>query len=262
LFPCEITALREKYGVSKNKMSLALGWGENTYSNYEKGALPNESHNSLLILIKDSSQFLKLIGLRKDLFSKKEIEDIQNKIELREAKDTNNDWINNVWPKHIGTDTGYVKPNLEKFANMVLFFAHKEMPYKTKLNKLLYYSDFSHFKYHATSISGCRYHAIKYGPIPNDFNALYGWLSKNSIIDIIESYESCGVTERIKNLENFNSSLFDHEELETLENVSNKFKGFSANDIKNFSHKEEGWKKNKDNCSVIDYQEYGFLTNL
>ena len=79
LYPDEIINLRKKYGLTKVDMSLALGWGENTYSNYERGAIPNESHNSLLRLIDEPKQFLKLVESRNDLFDKNEIIKIQEK---------------------------------------------------------------------------------------------------------------------------------------------------------------------------------------
>lgn len=259
LFPSEITSLRNKYGLTKNKMSLALGWGENTYSNYEKGAIPNESHNSILRLIEDPIQFLKLIEYREDLFSKSELKEIEKIAEKQNNINTLSKWIEELWPKRVGSDTGYVKPNFEKFINIILFFASKEKPYKTKLNKLLFYVDFEFYKNYIQSITGCRYVAIKYGPVPNDYDAIYSWLFMKKYIDIKEHLEECGVTEKIANIREPDMDLFNEKEIQIIEKIYHKFKNYKPSEISKYSHKEIGWIENKDSNGIIDYQKYAIF---
>lgn len=261
-FPEEITSLRERYGLTKTKMSFALGWGENTYANYEKGVIPSESHNSLMKLIEDPEQFLKLVELRNDLFSDVEREELKKRIEKSSSVKKDIKWFDLLWPKKIGSDTGYTKPNLEKFTNMIIYFAEKEKPYKTKLNKLLFYSDFTYFKNYFKSISGARYRAIKYGPVPSDYDAVYNWLSKNKIIDIKETEEECGVTEKINPLIEFHRDLFTANELDMIEQIYNKFKDFTPSKLRDYSHKEEAWKENKATNKIIDYQKYAVKIRL
>ena len=261
LFPSEITSLRKKYGLSKNKMSLSLGWGENTYSNYEKGAIPNESHNSLLRLIKDPKQYFKLIEYREDLFTKSELKELEKVVAEQSNISTKSNWIEELWPKRIGSDTGFVKPNFEKFINVILYFASKEKPYKTKLNKLLFYSDFEYYKNYLLSITGCRYVAIKYGPVPNDYDAIYSWLFMKKYIDIKEHLDECGVTEKIECIKQPDMNLFDENEIKFIEKIYHKFKNFKPNEISQYSHKEIGWKENKDKNGIIDYQKYAIILN-
>lgn len=258
MFPIEITELRKKYGLSKIKMSLVLGWGENTYSNYEKGAIPNESHNFLMKLIEDPSQFLKLIESKKDLFSKIEKEEFSRKIEKLSRPNIEIDWINYIWPKEIRSDTGYVKPDLGKFVHMVLFFLKDENLYKTKLNKLLFYSDFYFYKENVRAISGSRYRASDFGPVPSEYDAIYNWLMKKNIIKAKEEFNIYVVSESLSANLSFDKSLFNENELATLEYVKKKFKGFNATQMKEYSHKETAWKDNEKNKSIIDYQKYAF----
>jgi len=66
--------------------------------------------------------------------------------------------------KRPGILNGYKAPNLTRINNMILFFSEKAKPFKTKLNKLLFYADFLHFKRTCFSISGLTYQAIKKAP--------------------------------------------------------------------------------------------------
>ena len=258
LFPIEITELRKRYGLSKTKMSLALGWGENTYGSYEKGAIPNESHNSLLRLIDEPTQFLKLVKARQDIFSELEMKELEKRIEKFESEKEELKWIDLVWPHKIQNDTGYVKPNLEKFTNVVLYFLNSERVYKTKLNKLLFYADFYHYKLFCIGISGSRYRASPFGPVPSEYDAIYNWLFKKGYININEKIENRRVTETFETNERFNENIFNKEELNTLKTVYQKFKKFNATKLKNFSHKEIGWIENMKERKIINYQDYAF----
>jgi putative zinc finger/helix-turn-helix YgiT family protein len=258
MFPVEITELREKYGIAKIKMSLVLGWGENTYANYEKGAIPNESHNFLMKLIEDPKQFLKLAESKKDLFGKIEREELVKKINKLINEKIEIDWINYIWPKEIRSDTGYVKPDLGKFIHMVLFFLKNERLYKTKLNKLLFYSDFYFYKENACAISGSRYRASDFGPVPSEYDVIYNWLMKEDIIKVREEFNNLGVSESLYANTEFDKNLFNEKELATLEFVKKKFKNFSATMMKEYSHKEKAWKENEKSKSIIDYQKWAF----
>ena len=262
LFPSEVTEIREKYGLSKSKMSLALGWGENTYGSYEKGAIPNESHNSLLRLIDETTQFIKLVRARQDIFSEYEMKELEKRIEKLEKDKKELKWIDLVWPHKIQNDTGYVKPNLEKFVNMVLYFLNSNNVYKTKLNKLLFYSEFLHYKLYCAGISGSRYRAIEFGPVPSEYDALYNWLYKEDYIMINENIEKKKVTETFKTNKKYDESIFNEGELDTLKKVYQKFKEFNATQLKDYSHKEKAWIENEKDRKIINYQDYAFELSI
>ena len=59
-FPDEIMAVREKYSLSARKMSDILGFGPNTYGNYEKGEIPSKSNARLIQLASDPEELKKL----------------------------------------------------------------------------------------------------------------------------------------------------------------------------------------------------------
>jgi hypothetical protein len=64
---------------------------------------------------------------------------------------------------------------------MVVFFTESMQPWKTKMNKLLFYSDFLMFKQTGFSISGIQYRAIPMVGSDN-FNSIYEYLAKMTIL--------------------------------------------------------------------------------
>jgi hypothetical protein len=79
---------------------------------------------------------------------------------------------------------GYRVPDLKKVAYVIQFFANKVRPYKTKLNKLLFYADFKHFCKTGLGITGLTYTAIQHGPVPNNYNTIFEQAAMREYFDI------------------------------------------------------------------------------
>ena len=62
-FPDEITRIREKYGLPANKMSEVLGFGVNTYRQYEAGEIPSIANAKLIQMAEDPKIFMGMINL-------------------------------------------------------------------------------------------------------------------------------------------------------------------------------------------------------
>jgi putative zinc finger/helix-turn-helix YgiT family protein len=60
MFPSELKAMREHYGLSQRSLAALLGWGEVTVHRYENGSLPDEAHNQLLHLLKYPENMLRI----------------------------------------------------------------------------------------------------------------------------------------------------------------------------------------------------------
>ena len=146
---------------------------------------------------------------------------------------------------------------------MVVYFSDKLSPFKTKMNKLLFYADFLMFKQSCFSISGMRYKAIEMGPVPINFQSIFEYLANKDEIDIFTTEFPQGyIGEQFKAKKNrpFRAELFSENELNVLEKVATVFKPTSTNEMIELSHLEEAWKKNEKNKSVISY-EYAFDLN-
>ncbi len=108
---------------------------------------------------------------------------------------------------------------------MVLFFAHKNKELlKTKLMKLLNYSDMVFYKENGISMSGLRYVHLPYGSVPENFDMLLGKM----------------VVDHVAHIEVF------------FDNGYEKFKNFGSVDISNYSHKEKGYCSTKQG-EIISY---------
>ncbi|MBK8505289.1 MAG: DUF4065 domain-containing protein [Saprospiraceae bacterium] len=275
LFPEQIRELRARYYLSASMMAKILGFGPNTYTNYEKGEVPNKSNNNLLKLVQDPTRFIALVRGSDDVsedLKDKIIRKINKVIELNIAKTP---WIKNedlsptiryilastfsrVEP--IDLNTGYRAFSWTKLVEMVVFFTGFTSPFKTSLNKLLFYADFTAFKRSCYSISGVKYRAIEWGPVVDGFQTIFERIVSEGHVDLESvEFDSGAIGDRFIAVENrkVNTAVFNALELEVLEMIVNRFKGFSAAQISATSHKEQGWLENNDRNSIISY-DYGF----
>ncbi|MDI6401841.1 DUF4065 domain-containing protein [Balneolaceae bacterium ANBcel3] len=266
-FPDEIIRIRTRYGLSAAKMSEVLGFGVNTYRQYEAGEMPSVANAKLIQMAGDPKKFIPMVELCGTLDEKLKTKFIQKAQFLAEEIKRNISSLNfkeYLLGNHLADIySGYRNPNLEKFTEMVVYFSDKLSPFKTKMNKLLFYADFLMFKQSCFSISGMRYHAIDMGPVPHNFQSIFEYLTHNDEIDIFTTEFPAGyVGEQFAAKKNrpFNPEVFTEIELNTLEKVATVFKETATKDIIQCSHLEEAWKKNEKRKSSISY-EYAFELN-
>ncbi|OYU95950.1 MAG: DNA-binding protein [Bacteroidetes bacterium B1(2017)] len=267
-FPDEISRIREKYSVSAVKMSEILGLGINSYRQYEAGEMPSVANAKLIQMVDDPKVFMEMIQLCATIDDKTKAKYIDRAQLIADEKNKNLFELNfkeYLLGKHLADIySGYRNPNLEKFSEMVVYFSEKLSPFKTKMNKLLFYADFLMFKQSCFSISGVRYKAINMGPVPTNFQSIFEYLANTNTIDIFTTEFQQGYTGeqfRAREERPFNAFLFTRKELETLEKVASIFKETSTNEIILKSHLEEAWKQNEKDKSIISYKYAFDLTN-
>lgn len=264
-FPEEIKAIREKYGLAASKMSEILGFGINSYRNYENGEVPTQANARLIQLADDPQKFRDLVLLTEVLNARLR-EKLLKRIDILIEKYNENHFSLEFQDYLLGEDTcdeysGYRKPNLEKLSGMVSYFSENQRPYKTKLNKLLFYADFLHFKNNGFSISGARYKAIDMGPVPNNFNSIFEYLANKGQVNIItQQFPGGGEGEQFVPAKDFSLSadLFNQTEWGVLKQVSSIFRKTSTSKIIAKSHEEAAWKNNYDQKKTISYKQYAF----
>lgn len=265
-YPEQIKELRERYKISAIKMSEILGFGANMYRNYESGEVPNESNSRLIQLAQDPEKFKQLIVLS-GVYSEDEEKQMLRHIDELIEKDKQSFWSFSIedyllgFDSSIGIHTGYTLPNLEKLREMIIYFTGVIKPWKTKMNKLLFYADFVNFKKTCFSISGAQYRAIDMGPVPNNFNSIFEFAADHQDINIQQkSFPSGALGELfLPNPERkFNAGLFSNDELTSLKEVETKFKNTSVSDIIEISHQEKAWYENYQEGKKLISYEYGF----
>ncbi|MFH0727104.1 MAG: Panacea domain-containing protein [Pseudomonadota bacterium] len=147
----------------------------------------------------------------------------------------------------------------EKLINAIIYFAnHTKYCGKTKLLKLLYFLDFSHFKQTGRSVTGLDYFAWKMGPVPKElFEEISGNMKsdmKDAIQELVADPEGF---QPIRPQKKFDGQFFSKKEKRLLEDISFIFKDANADAMVESTHlKSEPWDKTlkeKGEFKKIDY---------
>ena len=140
---------------------------------------------------------------------------------------------------------GYQKLNLEKVFNAILFLCGDgKCVLKTVLNKLLFYADFIHYREYAVSITGLKYAAIDYGPVPDNYEHYYALLVDNGSLGVEEIFCNDEIAgEKFLSKKNPELSLFSPSELKILASVKEYFDTWTARNISDCAYKEKGYEE-------------------
>lgn len=253
-FPEQIQEIRLKYDLSAKMISEILGFGTNSWRNYEAGEVPSKSNANVIHMISKPETFEECIKQYEDISDKERTRVLHHIQKLKTGSCYCHDPLCrfNIQPD---ITTGFKAFENNKIKQVIIYFAERLQPYKTKLNKLLFYVDFVHFRNTAQGITGLCYKANSYGPVPNNYNILFWTLADLGIIDIESSMITNGEVERIipSPAYQFDASLFSESELGALEYVANTFKETSASDIVEISHREPAWKDNIEDKKIIPF---------
>ena len=146
----------------------------------------------------------------------------------------------------------------EKLENLIIYFVQNtEYCNRTKLFKLLFFTDFYHFKATGQSITGLKYKAWGYGPVPS---TLWYEIKKNP-----EKLKKCILIEENANfkdgeftpLREFNDLLFTDRELDIMTIVAKIYQDTKGKDMVEETHlPSQPWAKTLDekgDGETIDY---------
>jgi putative zinc finger/helix-turn-helix YgiT family protein len=258
--PEDTKALRKLYGLTQTELAKLLGWGGATLSRYENGALQDDAHEKTLRLIKEPHNLLKLINQAPKALLESKRKRLEEELLALENETYS---LERIFEERFGKYSpdeysGYKSLNLDKLFNAVLFFC-MEGVIKTVLNKLLFYSEFKHFKENTVSITGSRYARIRFGPAPDRWRYFFTLLIEEEMLDSEEIFYDEDVTgEKYTSLRSPDISVFSNDELKTLISVKEKFKGWTAKRISDFSHQERGYQETQ-NGKLISYRYAEYL---
>jgi putative zinc finger/helix-turn-helix YgiT family protein len=84
----EIKAIRKQYGLSQKNFARLFNWGEITIQRYESGAIQDDAHNDVLMLIRDFDNFKKYFVAKKDFIKPDLAAIIKEKISAIEKERT------------------------------------------------------------------------------------------------------------------------------------------------------------------------------
>lgn len=208
LLPEEITALRKKLGLSRNGFAEYLRVIPLTVWFWERKGRAQDRSTDELIRLKCSPEYVSM-----------------NQGELNTIKKIKQNDL-----------TGNRSLIIENVKNILLHLVKNTKSSKLFLNKILFYIDFLHFKKHGMSITGLKYIPLQYGPCPERFQDIFQRFIYEGVLTPKEEYQFH------PNIEP-DMTLFDEEELETIDYVLNLCKKDGGRKLYDLSHEEEGFKE-------------------
>ncbi len=254
LQPEQIRDWRKSMGFTQKELSALLGWGDVTLSRYENGALQDEAHDKILRLATEPRNLLKLIRETPAALSDEKRGRLIAELEAAQAEGCT---FERIFEERFGgyepdEYSGYRKLDTSKLLNAILFLC-RGGTLKTKLNKLLFYADFKHFKEYTISLTGAHYVHLQYGPVPQNYHFYLAELVNEQKLDIEEEEIGQYLGEKYVSRREPDMGVFLDSEIKVLAEVKEYFKDFTSSRIKNFSHKERGYNETQLR-EVISYQ--------
>jgi putative zinc finger/helix-turn-helix YgiT family protein len=243
LQPEQIRAIRSKYGLGQKAFARLLGWGDVTVSRYETGSLQSVSHDQALRLAEDPDTVRRLLARGAARLSAEQRTTLDRR--LAELSTEHEDVLAREENAAYGAS-----PGVRRLREMMVYFAEQPHTWRTKLNKMLFYADFLHFKRHGEAISGARYVHMQFGPVPVDFYTLHAALADDASVNEVPM--DCGDYEGtvFAAARPADRSVFSDEELRTMADVTEHFSGWSARQVTEFSHREPAWLETKDRETI------------
>jgi len=132
-----------------------------------------------------------------------------------------------------------------KFVEMVLHIAGRILDEPsggaTKLNKILFFAEFTHLRRHGRAISGCEFQKLDHGPAPRQMLPVRARLIESGEAELVSEDFLGRPQHRLVPLREADVAVFAEQELETIEHVINRLVGMTGTQVSELSHREPGW---------------------
>ena len=234
--PTQLTAWRKSLGLSQVELAAVLGWGVATVSRYENGKLQSDAHDKAMrMAMRSAETAMELVRTAADLappVRSRLLADLEKKAGAQALEKAFLASVRTAPAEGI---------HLEKLGQLVLLLSEPEGVFVTKLNKLLFYGDFSFYKQRGRSLSGLAYERLPYGPVPSAFRLLFSLLEQRGLIRQVEVKVGSTEGTQVLPLLASDRNCFDEEELALLLDIKKRFARMTANDISEASHREQAW---------------------
>ena len=139
-----------------------------------------------------------------------------------------------------------IRPNDQKFRELILYVAQRceADPYfgKTKLNKILFYSDFIAYARTGEPITGQEYMRIQHGPAPRRLKPILAEMEERGDLEVRRERKHDHHQERVVALRQPARDLFSDQHLGIVEQVIQSLWGRTNSEVSLISHANIGWK--------------------
>ena len=253
----EIIAVRQRYGISAAKMSLILGIGVNQYRLYEQGEVPSVSNGRMIRSIMNPKVMLEMVESSKNELSESEYEKIISKVQAiiasSEAYKMEQYEIRRIFNTPRGADNGYAQLSLNRLKNIMLYILNRcDEVWCTKMNKLLFYTDFMSYRERGMAMTGLSYRAIDFGPVPERWDRVY-----SEFPEVRQEFRQVGDfvgSVLIASAEAANT-MFTDAELKVLDAICTHFGKITSREISRISHDEDAWLNHHEKHEHIPFDD-------
>lgn len=153
----------------------------------------------------------------------------------------------------------------EKFVEMVLHVADRLQGDRaggaTKLNKVLFFAEFTHLRRHHQVISGCEFQKLTHGPAPRQLLPVRDRLIESGEANLVKEDFLGRPQHRLVPAREANLEVFTKEELQSIEDVLAQLAGMIGTQVSELSHQEPGWRLTEVGETIpfstafLDYQQ-------
>lgn len=256
--PQDIIDLRKKYDISQRELTAILEFGKMTINRYERGGIPTKSQSDYIkLLIDNDSEFIQKVkeAYNKNNITQKTYEkiistEINDEVTEKKIQQIFRKYIKSILTRKPDIYNGYQTFDLDKLENIISYIASKVKNLTiTSLNKYLWFIDMLSFNKQSVAITGLTYQHEKFGPTImeqkyNEISALNDKYKRENY-----EHENGTITKIISN-KNYDLDKLNDSEIKIINTIIKLLKDKTVTDISEMSHKEDGWKKTKQNEKI------------
>lgn len=111
----------------------------------------------------------------------------------------------------------------------------------TKLNKVLFFAEFTHLRRHHAVISGCEFQKLPHGPAPRQLLPVRRRLIEEGAVQVVVEDFLGRPQHRLVPLRPADTSVLSAEELRSIDDVLEQLAGMTGTQVSDLSHEEPGW---------------------
>lgn len=248
----EIIELRGQYGVSQKDFSEILDWGRATITRYENHQVQDRVHDDVLKKMNsDPKWFLEMLKRAKGRISDKAFTKYLHEGKEQFKKRKNQYLTDSIQAIYADLDdkdfTGNTELNLNKTIEMINYLALEVRElHKVKLMKMLWYSNYLHFKRTGKGMDGGAYRALPMGAVPEGYEQIV--LLDGVLFDTV--YYEDRIAYKFKPVPGFKIEELTKSEIEVLDDVIKYFGNMNSREIINKMHDEDAYKQTDSNCLI------------
>lgn len=145
-------------------------------------------------------------------------------------------------------------PDEDKLGELILYIADRLLDDPaggaTKLNKVLYFAEFSHIRSHGVPITGAAYQKLERGPAPRQLKPIRKALIDRGDAELRTDSYFGRPLHRLVPLRKVRSEALSDTERASVDEVVVALKGKTAAQVSDMSHDEVGWKMVQENEDI------------